>query len=243
MSSRVFQARTAHTSSNPQICGLTGNHISKNDWIMFLVCRGADAVPEYQIKCTAEREVEKEYYSRRKRRKVKTTTTQRDYGTDDGKQFRSVYDGKRRNSEGKMEKVFLWQQQDGLDADGLPRWITVKCWSNVVHASAAEDLGFDVRADANGEWVTTIAFEGDRTRGNEHTVETEPENAMTVIARAVLSDEEAGLVAPGTVDVAAENEAETERMSAEIASDVDAEERRDAEALGMTLEQYRKVNA
>lgn len=236
MSSRVFQARTGHTAENPQLCGLTNNPIHKDDWIMYLVCRGADARPTYQITVVAEREVEKEYYSRWKRRKVKKKVTERDYALN-GKEFRTVYDGKKLNPKtGKKEKNFIWQECTGIDADGEKQWRDVKCWSHIVHAKAAESLGYTVRADKDGKWVTTEAHEGDRAVGSEHTVG-EEENAMVALARAVLSEEEAGLVAPQDSPEPDDGEA----IAAE--AEADLQDREDAEALGLTLEQYRKLLA
>jgi hypothetical protein len=244
MSSRVFQAKTGHTAQNPQLCGLTGTPVQRDDWIMYLVCHGADARPQYQIKVVAEREVEKEIYDRRKRRKVKKTVTERDYGMA-GRQFRTVYDGKRKNPQtGKREKIFIWQEHVGIDADGEPMWRTVKCWSHIVHAEAADRLGYEVREDENGEWAKTEAYDGDRAVGSEHNVEEEEDNAMVTLARAALSDEEAGLVPPETeVEqiIREENEAISEAMSAEMEAEAKFLDERDAEALGLTLEQYRKL--
>lgn len=244
MSSRVFQARTGHSADNPQLCGLTGNPISKGDWIMYLVCHGSDARPEYQITVVAEREVEKEYFNRYKRRKEKKKVTERDYSLN-GREFRTVYDGKKLNpTTGKKEKSFLWQECTGIDTDGEKMWRTVKCWSHIVHASAAESLGYEVRADKDGKWVTTEAFEGDRAVGSEHSVEAEEENAMVALARAVLTEEEAGLVPPSMEDdgerIAAQ--AEADAINAMIdAEDQDHRDREDAEALGLSLEDYRKL--
>ena len=72
----------------------------------------------------------------------------------------------------------------------------MKCWSHIVFAAKAEELGYEVRADSNGKWATTQAQEGDRAVGSEHNVETEEDNAMVTLARAALTDEEAGLVPP-----------------------------------------------
>jgi hypothetical protein len=211
---------------------------------MYLVCHGANARPEYQIKVVAERQVEKEYFNRRKKQKEKKTVTERDYAMG-SRSFRTVYDGRKKNPQtGKSEKVFSWQECVGKDADGEDIWRTVKCWSHIVFADVAESLGYEVRCDEDGEWERTEAFEGDRAVGSEHTVEAEADNAMVELARAALSDEEAGLVAPSPeVDPAEEAEAEQARVEAEIQSDVDAEDRLDAESMGLTLEQYRKLLA
>lgn len=229
MSSRVFQARTGNTSGDPQKCGLTSNPINKDDWIMYLVCHGVNARPEYQIKVVAETQVEKEYYCRYKRRKVKKEVTLRDYGMG-GRAFRTVYDGKKLNpATNKKEKVFVWQEKTGIDADGEDTWRTVKCWSHIVHAKAAEELGYEVRSDENGEWARTEAFVGARAVGSEHSTEKEEDNAMVTLARAALTEEEAGLVAP------------EDDKPEEILNLLEPNEQADADAMGMTLENYRKA--
>lgn len=195
MSSRVFKARTGNTPENPQFCGLTGNPIEEGDWVFYLVCRGDEARPEYQIRVVAEREVEKEYYNRRRRRRMTKTVTEREYGLGD-RRFRTVFDGWRENPDtGKREKVFSWQEQVGEDENGEPRWRTVNCWSQLVHAKAAQELGYEVRTDKAGRWLETEAFQGDRRIGSEHTIGEEP-NAMEELARAALTDEEAGIAPP-----------------------------------------------
>lgn len=245
MSSRVFQARTGHSADNPQLCGLTNTPIQRDDWIMYLVCRGADARPDYQIKVVAENEVEKEYFNRWKKRREKRKVVERDYSLN-GQEFRTVYNGKKKNpTTGKYEKNFIWQECVGIDADGEKEWRTVKCWSHIVHAKAAESLGYEVRADKDGKWLTTEAYEGDRAVGSEHTVEAEEENAMIELARAALSEEEAGLVPPSTPEDDGERiaaQAEADAINAMIdAEEEDHRDREDAEALGLTLEEYRRI--
>jgi hypothetical protein len=231
MSSRVFKAKTGHSEEKPQICGLSNREVSKGDPIMYLVCHGSDARPEYQIKNTAGAD-------------EKTN-----YEMDDGRQFRSVFGGWHKNEEtGKREKQFTWQEQKGTDADGYPIWATVTCWSHIVLAEVAEKLGYSVKKKKNGKWSTTTAHEGDRAVGSEHTVSEESENAMEVLARAACTDEELGLVAPGEESererlIREENEAIADSMNAEMEAEADHMDRLDAEALGMTLEQYRRVLA
>ena len=267
MSSRVFEAKTGHTESKPQLCGLSNNPISKGDQIMYLVCRGEDARPEYQIKVTREEKKQVTYRGRPK------TIFEKDYGMDDGKRFRSVFGGWQMNHDtGKREKIFTWQEYKGLDADGEEIWNPVKCWSHIVFAQIAADLGYEVRCNKKGKWKTTTARDGDRAIGSEHTIDAEGENAMEVLARAVCSDEELGLVAPSEpedsledsledsveeilsilertgAEARAEREEiireENEAIGAAMNAEAEAEEERlDAEALGMTLEQYRRVLA
>lgn len=239
MSSRVFQATTGHSEANPQICGLSGREIQEGDWILYLVCHGADARPEYQIKVTREEEVEKEYYNRRKRRKIKKKVYERDYGMDNGRRFRSVFGGWGTDPDtGKRCKQFKWQEFAGLDADGEEVWNPVKCWSHIALAHIADDLGYEVRKDKKGKFRKTRAHEGDRAIGNEHTIDAEGENAMEVLARAACSDEELGLVPPKE-----ERDAEDSMMAALRNEEAANEERLDAEALGLTVEQYRKLVA
>ena len=249
MSSRVFKAKSGHTKESPQICGLSNAFISKGDWILYLVCHGTNARPEYQIKIL--KEVKKTVVFRGRSK----TVTEKDYGMDNGRRFRSVFGGWGQNPDtGKREKVFTWQEFAGLDADGEEVWNPVKCWSHIVLAEVADSLGYEVRKRGNGKWATTTAYKGDRAIGNEHTISDEGENAMEVLARAACTDEELGLVPPSgevvvahsyrLVDSKAEAEAEAARMQAEYECDGEAEEDRlDAEALGMTLEQYRRALA
>ena len=201
MSSRVFQATTGHSPGNPQVCGLSDREITEGDWIMYLVCHGADARPEYQIKVTREEQIEKEYYNRRQRRKVTKKVYERDYGMDNGRRFRSVFNGWGTNPDtGKREKQFKWQEFAGLDSDG-------------------------------------------------HTIDAEGENAMEVLARAACSDEELGLVPPkaeSEIDqiIREENEAISAAMNAEMEAEAKLlDEMEDAKALGLTLEQYRRLVA
>jgi len=228
MSSRVFEATTGHSKNNQQLCGLSGRPIAVGDPIMFLVCHGDDARPEYQIKVTREEKVEKTYYDRRKRKQVTRNVTERDYGMDSGETFRSVFNGWQNNPDtGKREKVFSWQQKTGVDADGEDIWMPVKCWSKIVFANVAEGLGYEVRRKRDGSYSTTTAHDGDRNIGNEHSLEREQEPAMIAVARAALTDEEAGLTPP-------EDEAEAE--SARVEHDETAEL---AAVLGISVEDYK----
>lgn len=246
MSSRVFPATTGHSKARPQLCGLSGRPIQEGDLVMYLVCHGDDARPEYQIKVTREEKVEKTYYDRRKRRKVTRKVTERDYGMDDGREFRSVFNGWQTNPDtGKREKVFAWQQKTGVDADGEDIWMPVKCWSKLVFAEVAERLGYEVRKRRNGKYSMTTAHEGDRNVGNEHSLEEEQEPAMIAVARAALSDEEAGLVEPKVETererfLREEQDAEDARMQAEQEADEHAEM---AAALGISLADYRRLVA
>lgn len=146
---------------------------------------------------------------------------------DNGRRFRSVFGGWRTNPDtGKRQKQFKWQEFAGLDADGEEVWNPVKCWSHIVFAEVADELGYEVRKDKQGRYRKTTAYEGDRAIGNEHSLDPEGENAMEVLARAACSDEELGLVPPRAEE-----------------TDADAEDRADAEALGLSLENYRRLVA
>ena len=227
MSSRVFKARTSHTDANPQLCGLTQTPIQEDDWCFYLVCSGQSARPEYQINVV--REEEYSYRGKKRKRKIRETP--------DGKPFFSVFTGawetytKADGSTGRR-RVYEWQTENANGAR-----IPVLVWSNMVLASSAEALGYKVPMNAKGKYITTKAHQGDRTTGYEHQNAPEAEPAMVTIAKAALSDEEAGLVAPGTEDKPVESEQDTAQ---DAGPDSDAEL---AAALGLTVEQFRKLEA
>lgn len=228
MSSRVFKATTGHSKDNPQLCGLSNREINEGDPIMYLVCHGSNARPEYQIKVTREE---------KKRPRIvvaagRSTSETTGWMTDERSAPCSGA-GEMNPDTGKREKVFNWQELKGTDSDGEEIWSPVKCWSNAVLAEVADELGYGVRRKKNGEWQTTTAHDGDRTVGNEHAIDTEGENAMEVLARAVCSDEELGLVAPQKEEPS-ETVGETEE---------EREERLDAEAMGVTVEEWRRALA
>jgi len=221
MSSRAFKARTPHTPENPQICGLTGAHIQEDDLCLFLVCDGKDAKPEYQVVQVDE----VEYQDSRGK-----TRTRKVYESKQGRPFRCIWTGEWESfvkADGKKgrRRVYEWQVEG---ADGS--MFSVDVWSNMVHVKAALDLGFEVRRKKDGSLMTTSAFKGDRTRGNEHRVSKEAEAPLVTLAKAALSDEEAGLVAPKSEQATAQ--------SVEASDDA-----ADAAALNMTVEQYRKLLA
>lgn len=254
MSSRVFKAKAGHTEDKPQVCGLSGRKIQKGDYILYLVIAGDDARPEYQIKVTREEKKTVKFRGRKK------TVSEKEYGMDNGRKFRSVFGGWQRDEEtGKREKIFTWQEFKGMDADGEEIWQPVKCWSHIVLAKVADDLGYDVRKTSGGKWRTTTAHDGDRSIGTEHTLDTEGVNAMEELARAACTDEELGLVPPSVSEVEMVNamidqevkdaerreRAETvEVVNAMMEKEAkDAEERELADAMGMTLEQFRLLVA
>jgi hypothetical protein len=217
MSSRVFKATTSHTATNPQLCGLTGTPIVEGDWCFYLVCAGKDARPEFQINVV--REEEYTYRGRKQTRKIRETP--------DGRPFFSVFTGewetytKPDGTQGKRRK-YEWQTENAQGAR-----IPVTVWSNMVLASAAEKLGYNVPRNGKGKFITTKAHKGDRTVGFEHR-HGEEEPAMVTIAKAALSDEDAGVVPPKDetpVSVGASDEATL------------------ASALGLTIEQYRSLSA
>ena len=193
MSSRVFKARTSHTESNPQRCGLTAAHIMEGDLCFYLVCAGTDARPEYQIMVVDEVETVK--YGRRSKRKVRESM--------DGRTFHCVWNGewevyKDQDGKTKRRRVYEWQVEDA-QGNRFP----VEVWSHMVHVSAAEKLGYRIPTNQKGKYQMTTAFQGDRTRGHEHKVSNEAENPLLTLAKASLSDEEAGVVAPKDEEVIA----------------------------------------
>lgn len=227
MSSRVFQANTGDSPSNPQRCGLTQVPIKEGDWCFFLVCNGREARPEWQINIV--REEESTFKGRKTTKKVRETP--------DGKPFFSVFTGewesytKPDGTKGKR-RVYEWQTENSEGAR-----ITVKVWSNMVLAEAAEKLGYKVLKDAKGDYVKTKAHKGDRTKGFEHQ-HGEEEPAMLTIAKAALGDEDAGLVAPGTVAPV------VEPASVPVLPDgiAETDEASLASALGLSVEQFRKLS-
>jgi len=187
MSSRVFKARTSHSPQNPQRCGLTGAHIQEGDLCFYLVCAGTKARPDYQIMVVDE----VEYQDRRgntRKRKVRESM--------DGRTFHCVWNGEweiytNERGERKRRRVYEWQVEDA-QGNRFP----VEVWSQMVHVSAAEKLGYAIPKGKNGRYRMTRAYHGDRTRGHEHQVAAEAENPLLTLAKEALSDEEAGRVAP-----------------------------------------------
>jgi hypothetical protein len=225
MSSRVFKARTGHTDSNPQLCGLTQAPIQEGDWCFYLVCKGTSARPEWQISVVRE-ETTKGRGGRSFTKKIRETP--------DGQPFFSVFTGnwetyKKADGSTGRRRVYEWQTEDAQTGARIP----VLVWSNMVLASAAEKLGYKVPMNAKGKYITTQAHQGDRTRGFEHQAAKEAEPAMVTIAKAALSDEDAGLVEP-------KDETPSEAPADEAASDEEAEL---AAALGLSVEQFRKLQA
>jgi len=193
MSSRVFRARTGHTPEKPQRCGLSDREIHEGDLVMYLVCRGSDARPEYQIRVVREEETETTWRGRTRRR------VERDYATPDGRQFRSVFSGWEVGDDGKRRKVFSWQERHEIN--GQEVWMPVNCWSRLVLAEVAADLGYEVRRRKDGRWQMTRAFRGDRNVGNEHSVSNEPESPLAAVARAFMDEAEQGLAPPKESEV------------------------------------------
>lgn len=221
MSSRVFQATTSDSASNPQRCGLTGTPIQEGDWCFYLVCNGREARPEWQINLVAEEEYT--FRGRKQTRKVRETP--------DGKKFFSVFTGewetfvKADGTKGKR-RVYEWQTEN---SEGVR--VRVNVWSNMVLAEAAEKLGYKVLKDEKGAYRKTKAHKGDRTQGFEH-ARGEEEPAMVTVAKAALSDEDAGIVPPKGEDAPVPVTAGGPEDEAALAS-----------ALGLTIEQYRKLNS
>ena len=238
MSSRVFEARTSHTPDNPQLCGLTGHPIQKGDLCFYLVCEGDQARPEWQVRQIQTVTTAGGRGRRRKTRKVYESNRT-------GRPFRCTWTGeweefeKQDGSTGRR-RVYEWQVEQ---ADGSMK--TVEVWSNMVHVEAAEQLGYDIPKDGKGKYRKTKAHRGDRTQGHEHKIAKEAENPLLTLAKAGLSPEERGEVAPqpeAKVEAKPEPEAPAEPVEATVpVTDPDEEDRLDAEALGITLEDYRKL--
>lgn len=223
MSSRVFKANTGHSKANPQLCGLTQLPINEGDLCFYLVCKGTNARPEYQISVVAE----KAQKGRKYKKKIRETP--------DGQSFFSVFTGewetfKKPDGTTGRRRVYEWQTEDPVSGVRIP----VKVWSHMVLADSAESLGYNVPRKKNGKYVTTKAHVGDRTKGFEHrSAESEP--AMLTVAKAALGDEDAGLVPP--------NSEIGEEPAALAVEEPEEDEASLAEALGITVERFRELNA
>jgi len=165
MSSRVFEARTSHTSVNPQICGLTEatgcsattedgveveGAILKGDMCFYLTCLGDQASPASQIQRSNKKD---------------------DYSTG----YRVIPSGRTRTV-GKPpftreQIIFKWQEQ-GPDE----RWHDVEVWEKMVHHGCAERLGYQTPQRK------TMAHKGDRTEGMNHRVKPKPISGLEELA-------------------------------------------------------------
>jgi hypothetical protein len=219
MSSRVFQATTSDSPTNPQRCGLTGVPIKEGDWCFYLVCNGREARPEWQINVVAEEETT--FRGRKSTKKIRETP--------DGKRFFSVFTGdwetytKADGTKGKR-RVYEWQTEN---SEGVR--ITVQVWSNMVLAEAAEKLGYRVMKDEKGNYRKTKAHKGDRTKGLEERMG-EEEPAMVTVAKAALDPVSAGEVPP------------PEEQPVTVGAAPVDEEASLAAALGLSVAQYRKLS-
>ena len=193
-------------------CGLKpGTPLVKGDKCLFLTCAGAEARPEYQI-CQTGTETVTDRWGREKERKIRETPG--------GRQFRSVPTGKYRcrrnacgevynynqrycqaphpdatkrgNCKSKTKPVFKWQEQD-LETE---RWHDVSVWEKVILAEEGVRLGYHVPRRSDGAFVETTANEGSRTEGHAHKLSAVPEAPLADLARAGLTPEELGEVAP-----------------------------------------------
>jgi len=170
MSSRTFNARTTHTETSPQVCGLheaslccanltdddgdvkevPGAIVAKQE-CLYLTCRGDEANPEAQIQRSNKKD---------------------DYATG----YRVIPSGQRREYKDKrghshFKPIFKWQQQA---SDG--RWHDVKVWERMVHVECANKLGY-----FTGVGKTT-AFRGDRTEGHAHRLNPTPISGLEELA-------------------------------------------------------------
>jgi hypothetical protein len=182
MSSRTFKARTTHTNTDPQLCGLhnasgcaatlafeqdgetveqeVAGAIVKDQECLYLTCRGDDANPERQI----QRSNKKDGYST-------------GYRTIPSGRYREYTD---RRGVIHKKPIFKWQEQDG---DG--RWHDVKVWERMAHTDCATKLGYFV-SDAH-----TTAFRGNRTKGHAHNVNSTPISGLEEVAAMEYEAEQA----------------------------------------------------
>jgi len=159
----------------------------KDDLCFFLVCAGGDARPDYQIMVVDEVEY-KDGRGRTRKRKVRESV--------DGRTFFCCWNGEweiytNEAGDSKRRRIYEWEVEGG-NGERYP----VEVWSNMVHVSAAENLGYLVPKTSKGKLQMTTAFQGDRTKGHEHLVAKDAESPLLTLAKAAQTDEEAGLVKP-----------------------------------------------
>ena len=171
MSSPVFKAKTGHTTSKPQICGLSGREIHKGDDIFYLTCRGGEAKPQEQV--VILRYEEKEWRGRTKLKPVYSGPGDLPWRSVPSGNWRTVGEGTRWE---KRVPIFKWQEEK----DGV--WLDVETWENAVHLDEAQALGFAIRLTKTGKIARTVARKGDRTVGVAHTVG-KAENPLLALAR------------------------------------------------------------
>lgn len=171
MSSRTFKARTTHSSTDPQLCGLrissccchavedgdetveAPGAIVSGQECYYLTCRGTEASPGMQIQSSNK----KDGYSTGYR--VIPSGRHREY-----KDRRGIIHRK---------PIFKWQEQA---ADGC--WHDVTVWERMVHVDCAEKLGYKVPRSR------TSAFRGARTEGHAHKVAPTPISVLEELAAA-----------------------------------------------------------
>lgn len=208
-------------------CGLSGKDISKGDLCLFLKVRGDQAEPAEQIVG-----------------RVKAGSDKVEQVSPDGRVFRSVPTGRHRCKRGvcraeydyyqrfcseKLDNgktcraptgaIFKWQEgrpTGDVDNNGEPRyrWHDVVVWEKAVLADEAVSRGFHVPTMSDGKFRMTEAHEGERTEGHAHSVSDVAESPLMDVARAALSDEEAGVeAAPPPPPLAPLPEAKEEELS------------------------------
>lgn len=173
MSSRTFNARTTHSTSDPQICGLhlaslcseivpievdgkvvekeVPGAIVKGQECLYLTCRGDQASPAAQI----QRSNKKDGYST-------------GYRTIPSGRFKEYKD---RRGYIHKKPIFKWQEQDSTG-----RWHDVKVWEQMAHVDCTAKLGYFTG------FGRTTAFRGNRTRGHAHTVNSAPISGLEELA-------------------------------------------------------------
>ena len=173
MSSRIFKARTTHSDSSPQICGLHASSlcaanidgkevpggIVADQECYFLTCQGDQANPAAQIQRSSKKD---------------------GYATG----FRTIPSGRYKEYKDRRgiihrKPIFKWQEQG---PNG--RWHDVKVWEKMVHTSCAAKLGYFVSQSH------TVAFRGNRTKGHAHSVNANPISGLEELAAAEFEAEQ-----------------------------------------------------
>lgn len=196
MSSAAFQARTTHTSNDPQICGLhkaTGcvDHIElepgdgpeevrgaivADQLCFYLTCRGNEAKPSLQIQGSNKKDGYSTGYrsipSGRTREvgKCRAGHTSRSECADHACGQGRWYD----------KKIYKWQEQS---TDG--RWHDVEVWERMVHHDCAIKAGYVAPSGR------TKAHRGARTVGYAHRVKADAISPLEEMAAAVWEEDQA----------------------------------------------------
>ena len=187
MSSRKFNARTTHSTSDPQICGLhevsgcshaieldpdkgpedVPGAIKAKDECFYLTCKGNEASVKEQIQSSTK----KNGYSTGFR--VTPSGRTREVGkcrSGHGSQQECEQDSCTRGN-WYRKKIYKWQEQKADE-----RWYDVLVWERMAHTACAHEAGYTVPADA------TKAHRGARTKGYGHKVKPDPISGLEELA-------------------------------------------------------------